>query len=229
MKDYTPTEAQSAFISSFEHRKVLFGSRQIGKTTAVAIDAIRGAVNGNDVAITAPSIRQTRSVLEKCRSILNDDRWENPRNISDGYTSNVGYIDFSGSGTIDCVGVKQLYVCEENMEKPVVDEYDTLYIDEADFIDSKAFDSIVRNWSRRGGILLGITGTPLTNSQNIKPAVESDTWFSVYDTLQNNDRVSEEDFSNAIQNSAPTSAVTEHLGLFVSDPSVSADVVAGDD
>lgn len=218
-----PTASQEAFVQSNYDTKIIFGSRQIGKSTALALDAVAKArdsrVDG-PIGVTAPTMAQGRSLLDRCRDIAFEQVGQ--ENIE---TSTLAEIVLPGGTSIQYVSTSSLYMSEENMHPSRAEEFEYLVVDEVDFVDTNAIDSIIDEWKTGTVRGLSFAGTARTDSPVIKGLVKDSRWFSVYDTLSNFDMVDPNQLAELMDSAAPEQAVTEYLGLFVSDPAEDADVV----
>lgn len=221
-----PTDAQHAFIQNPSAGKILFGSRQIGKTTGLALDTIEKGLNSRNsgpIGVTAPTMDQGRRLLDRCREVAQEQIGD--QNLD---TSNLAEFVLPNGISIQYVPISDLYMNEKSMGVSRIDEFEYLTIDEVDFISQDAIDQIVSDWEDREVRGLAFAGTAKTDSPNIEDLVKSNQWFSVYDTLSNSNWVHADDVNEMMNTVAPEQGATEYKGLFVSDPADDASFVAGE-
>lgn len=221
-----PTASQDAFVQSESPGKIIFGSRQIGKTTALALDVVETGTDSRTtgpIGVTAPTMRQGRHLLDRCREIAFEKVGR--ENIG---TSHLAEFIIPDGTSVQYVPITDLYMSEKDMHPSRADEFEYLVVDEVDFVPERATNSILSDWQSGDVRGLSVAGTARTDSPAIKGLVQDDKWFSVYDTLANSDWVDNEDLEQAMKNVGPEQSVTEYRGLFVSDPAEDADIVNGE-
>lgn len=225
MSELTPTPPQKAFVDEFALRRLFFGSRQIGKTTALAFDVVDSAMDSQKAgpfAVTAPNMRQGRILLERCGEVALEQ--------CDGIIQfpTKTEIEFPTGSTISYVPIRDFYMDRENLNPSRAHEYEEVFVDEIDFVDSGVISALEKSWDDGDVRGLSFAGTARTDSPAIKRLAKDDDWFSVYQTLYSSELSNGRDIDAAMDMATPEQAVTEYKGLFVSDPADDADVVNGE-
>jgi len=218
------TDAQRTFVADDSDKRLLLGGRQVGKTTALAVDALDNATDGNQVALTAPRHEMAVTAFERVRQLAYQRPWVG-RTLGDTLTR----LSFVGGGSITAVTVSSL-VDPQRGHTPQINEFDHVAVDEGDRIDSDQFDALSRLDSNDGPESVTVVGTPRTESPNLKPLTtppsteSNDDWFTVYQRtgdLEDAWRSVE----NAREEFSAVQTATELDGLFVTDPAEYADAV----
>ena len=225
MSELEPTPPQKAFVDEFAFRKLFFGSRQIGKTTALAFDAVDSAMDSQKTgpfAVTAPTMRQGRTLVDRCKEVA----LEQCDGIVQFPTSTE--ITLPTGSTISYVPTGDFYMDRGTLNPSRAHEFEEIFVDEIDFVDSGVISALEKSWNDGEVRGLSFAGTARTDSPAIKRLAKGDDWFSVYQTLYSSELSNGRDIDAAMDMATPEQAVTEYKGLFVSDPADDADVVNGD-
>jgi len=212
------TDAQRTFVTGDSDKRLLLGGRQVGKTTALAVDALDNATDGNQVALTAPRHEMAVTAFERVRRLAYQRPWVG-RTLEDTRTR----LSFVGGGSIEPVTVSSL-VDPQLGHSPCINEFDHVAVDEGDRIDPDQFDACSRLDGNDGPESVTVVGTPRTESPNLKLLTQLNDWFTVYQRtggLKDAWRSVE----NAREEFGAVQTATELDGLFVTDPADYADAV----
>lgn len=215
------TDMQREFLDNTSPRKIIFGSRQVGKSTALARDAIDHAEGGENVGLVSSQYRMTRLLLDRIQDLVSQ-----PEFSGHVVEQNMGEVVFVGGGRIVADHISNAVMdptAGPNGEPASIRGYDHLVVDEADHIEPKLFDDILRYHNKHSRPTLSVAGTSKTDSPNIKPLVNNDDWVSFHSTYHDVDHLHTDDIYALRETMSAEAELLEIDGLFVTDPSDQAD------
>lgn len=209
------SRAQSRFLNSTREQKLFFGGRQVGKTEVLVRDALEHAVDGNTVALTAPTNQMNRIAFERLREIASDVPYTG-RVIEMLETE----VVFVGGGRVRSEWVDRLTPGGRVMaEKGTLSELDHLCVDEADYVDHAQLDGLIDVCRNRLDITVSLVGTPVPENSIFPSLIQmgrtAESWYVVRDHPRNVEFVDDETVDEIERSLPPMSAVVEARGMFV--------------
>lgn len=210
---------QRAVVNSNHRRIIFFGSRQIGKTTTLAHDAIDHALDGEFVALSAPTHPQSLELVDRVDDILTENRLIDNGDIGRPTRHR---RTLEGGGLLEATTIHELPRRIRELDADYTrDTYDHIVIDSVEHVDPETVDNVSEH---RLSHTITVAGTAVTNSPNIERLVRSDSWFSVYATLTDSPHIDGDTPEALREYMCPAQELTEVDGYLVTDPRSLADV-----
>lgn len=204
------TQSQEVLLNSEKPRRLIFGSRQVGHTTAIALDAIESATQHQRVIIATTTHREATRIATILRELATE------RGVALD-TNTKTSIELENGARIDIRRMDETLIDE--IEDPNNQGPDHICLDSVDYIKPEYVDSI-----RRLGVSITAGGTPRVSSPNIRRLAESPHWYSIYQSAHTADHITDESIESYGNQLAPSQYLTEIKGYFVTDARELADV-----